>query len=136
MSNKKLSQKRKYITGEYIIREGTVGTKMYVIITGSVSIQNETDGHEIEIGRLGPGSCVGEMSLIDKLERSASVVALGPTLAIAINETVLRLSNPKICLKLYRNLAAMLSERLRTNDTRYKKLLADCRKKGLMINPQ
>ena len=63
--------------------------------------------------------------IIDKLERSASVIAQEPTVAIAINETVLRLSSPTICLKLYRNLAAMLSERLRANDSRLKKLLAN-----------
>lgn len=119
----KLSQKKKYITGEYIIREGTIGTKMFVIISGEVSIQNDSNGHEVEIDRLGPGSCVGEMSLIDKRERSASVVATEPTLTIAINETVLRVSNPAICLKLYRNLAAMLSEKLRANDSRYRELL-------------
>ncbi len=123
----RLSHKRKYITGEYIIREKTVGTRMYVIISGQVSIQNEEDGQEIEIERLGPGSCVGEMALVDKMERSASVIALKPTVAIAINETVLRLSNPAICLKLYRNLAVMLSEKLRSQDERYRKLLAECR---------
>lgn len=120
----KLAQKKSYIPGEFIIREGTVGTKMYVILTGAISIQNETDGQVIEIERLGAGCCVGEMSLIDKMERSASVVALEPTTAIAINETVLRLSNPKICLKLYRNLAAMVSEKLRIHDERYKNLMA------------
>ncbi len=120
----KLSQNKKYIPGEYIIREDTVGSKMYVITSGRVSIQSETEGQSVEIDRLGPGSCVGEMALVDKLERSASVVALEPTQAIAINETVLRLSNPRICLKLYRNLAALLSERLRLNDAKYRRLLA------------
>jgi len=120
----RLSHKKKFIAGEYIIREGTVGTKMFVIISGRVSIQNEIHGQDIEIDQVGQGSCVGEMAIIDKLERSASVIALEPTVAIAINETVLRLSNPALCLKLYRNLAAMLSERLRSNDSRLKELLA------------
>lgn len=125
----RLSQKRKYIAGEYIIREKTVGTRMYIIISGQVSIQNEMDGQEIEIERLGPGSCVGEMALVDKMERSASVIALESTMAIAINETVLRLSNPAICLKLYRSLAVMLSEKLRIQDDRYRTLLAGRGKK-------
>ncbi len=120
----KLSQKKKFIQGEYVIREGTAGSKMYVIITGKVSVQHDANGQDIEIDQIGPGSCVGEMAIIDKLERSASVIALEPTLAIAINETVLRLANPAICLKLYRNLAAMLSERLRANDRRFKELVA------------
>ena len=120
----KLSHIKKYITGEYIIREGTVGTKMYVIISGRVSVRHESEGQDIEIQQLDQGSCVGEMALIDKLERSASVVALEPAMAIAINETVLRLSNPKICLKLYKNLASSLSERLRVSDERLKQLMS------------
>lgn len=118
----RLSQKRTYETGEYIIREGTVGSRMYVILSGSVSVQTESDGREVEIERLESGNCVGEMSLVDRMPRSASVVALEPCVAIAINDTVLRHSNPHLCLKFYRNLAAMLSERLRINDQRHKEL--------------
>lgn len=121
----RLSQRRNYIAGEYIIREKTVGRNMFVILSGQVSIQSEADGQDVEIERLGAGSCVGEMALVDKMERSASVIALEPTLAIAINDTVLRLSNPALCLKLYRSLAALLSEKLRGQDERYRKLLSE-----------
>jgi len=120
----KLAQLRRYVQGEYIIREGSVGSRMYIITSGLVSIRNESHGRDIELERLGPGSCVGEMSIVDKQERSASVMALEPTTAIAINETVLRLSQPAICLKLYRNLACLLSEKLRQHDAKYKAMLA------------
>lgn len=120
----RLARLRHYIEGEYLIREGGIGTQFYIIISGKVSVSNESDGREIELERLGAGGCVGEMALVDKQARSASVKALEPTSAIAINETVLRLSEPGICLKLYRNLACLLSERLRQHDARYKAMMA------------
>ena len=58
------------------------------------------------------------------MPRSASVVAFKKTVALALNETVLRHNNPKLCLKLYRNLATTLSERLRSSEARYLTLLA------------
>lgn len=124
----KLSHKEKFRKGEYLIRQGTSGTKMYIIIKGSVAIVNELEGRKMELEKLEEGSCVGEMSIIDRMPRSASVIARKSTVAIAINETVLRLSNPKLCLKLYRNLAAMISERLRNNTSKYLELLATVQK--------
>lgn len=122
-----LAGREKFAKGEYLIREGTSGTKMFLITSGSVSIVNEVDGKEIEVETLDEGRCVGEMSIIDRLPRSASVIAREPTQAISINETVLRLSNPKLCLKLYRNLATMVSEKLRQNMSRYRELLTNLR---------
>ncbi len=124
----KLSSKEVFETGAYLIREGTSGTKMFIIISGSVMIMTETDGMRVELDTIGEGSCVGEMSMVDRMPRSASVVAIKETVALALNETVLRHANPKLCLKLYRNLAAVLSERLRTHDARYLDLVASVQK--------
>lgn len=120
----RLSTKEQFDKGEYLVRAGSSGTKMYVILAGSVSVLNETDGKTVEIDTLGDGGCVGEMSMLDRMPRSASVVAIKPTVAMAINETVLRLSNPKLCLKLYRSLASVLSERLRASAAKYLELAA------------
>lgn len=115
----KLCSKEKFAKGDYLIREGTSGTKMYIIISGSIIIMTESKGKRVELETLGEGSCVGEMSMIDRMPRSASAIAIHDTTALSINETVLRLSNPKLCLKLYRNLAAILSDRLRVHDAKY-----------------
>lgn len=119
-----LATKEQFAPGEYLIREGSSGTKMYVILAGTVSVVNEVEGRQVEIDTLAEGGCVGEMSLLDRMPRSASVVAIKPTVAMAINETVLRLANPKLCLKLYRSLAGILAERLRASDARYLELAA------------
>ncbi|PKN22592.1 MAG: hypothetical protein CVU68_03805 [Deltaproteobacteria bacterium HGW-Deltaproteobacteria-3] len=118
------SRKEEFGMGDYLIREGTSGTKMYMIISGAVIVLTETEGKRVELETLRDGSCVGEMSMIDHMPRSASVVAFKKTVALALNETVLRHNNPKLCLKLYRNLATTLSERLRASETKYLALLA------------
>ena len=120
----RLSTKEQFNQGDHIISEGTSGTKMYIIIAGSVIIMTEANGRRVEIETLGEGSCVGEMSMIDRMPRSASVVALKKTVVLALNETVLRHTNPKLCLNLYRNLATTLSERLRASETKYLNLVS------------
>lgn len=121
----KLSGKEKHPAGDTIIQEGTSGSKMYIIVSGSVTIGRDAGGKFIELKRLGEGDCFGELSIIDKMPRSASVIANEPTVVIAINEVVLRTSDPGLCLKLYRNLASIVSEKLRWSDARVMDLLAN-----------
>jgi len=124
------SRKEEFAMGDYLICEGTSGTKMYMIISGAVIVLTETEGKRVELETLGEGSCVGEMSMIDHMPRSASVVAFKKTVALVLNETVLRHNNPKLCLKLYRNLATTLSERLRSSEAKYLDLLANSNARG------
>lgn len=115
----RLSGRERFAQGDYLIRAGTSGTKMYVVLEGRVSVLTEKEGRLVEIDTLGEGGCVGEMAMLDGMPRSASVVAIKPTVALAINETVLRHADPRLCLKLYRSLASLVSERLRASDARY-----------------
>ncbi len=119
----KLSSKENYGKFDYLIRKGTSGTTMYIILSGAVAVVDDSEDRHVVLDELGEGSCVGEMAIVDRLPRSASVIATRATRALAINETVLRLSNPALCLKLYRNLAAIISERLRASEERYTKML-------------
>lgn len=119
----KLSAKQQFERYEHLIRKGTSGTTMFIILSGSVAVVDDSEDRNVVLEELGEGSCVGEMAIVDRLPRSASVIASKKTKALAINETVLRLSNPELCLKLYRNLAAIISERLRASEARYLELL-------------
>ena len=120
----KLSVKEKYKKGDVIIQEGTSGAKMYIIIRGSVVIEKGTGSEKLEINRLDVGACFGEMAIIDKMPRFASAIAAEKTSVIAINEIVLRANDPQLALKLYRNLAAMISEKLRLSDSKYMEMVA------------
>jgi CRP-like cAMP-binding protein len=62
---------RTYAAGETIAEEGEAGRTFIVIERGEVTVTV----HGEEVGRLGPGDSFGEMALIDKSARSATVRA-------------------------------------------------------------
>ena len=64
---------RTYAAGETIAEEGEVGRTFVVIERGEVTVTV----HGQEVARLGPGDSFGEMALIDKSARSATVKADG-----------------------------------------------------------
>ncbi|MCO4756056.1 MAG: Stp1/IreP family PP2C-type Ser/Thr phosphatase, partial [Bacteriovoracaceae bacterium] len=55
-------------TGETIITEGTSGEDMFIILDGKVQVEKAG----IKMAQLGSGAYFGEMSLIDKVKRSAT----------------------------------------------------------------
>jgi CRP-like cAMP-binding protein len=62
---------RTYAAGEVIAEEGAAGKTFFVIESGYVTVTV----HGQEVGKLGPGDAFGEMALIDKSVRSATVTA-------------------------------------------------------------
>lgn len=66
--------------GRYIARQGEVGSGVFVIARGSARVVR---GDE-QLAVFGPGDFVGELSVIDRAPRLASVVAQEPTLCLAI----------------------------------------------------
>ncbi len=64
---------------EPVFSEGDTGIGAYYIVDGRVKVVGlSPDGAEISMGELGPGEIFGEMALIDKKPRAASVIALTP----------------------------------------------------------
>ena len=63
--------------GETIFRRGDEGTSMMLILSGTVKVFNTSaDGREAVLNFLGPGDVIGEFTMLDGLDRAASVVAL------------------------------------------------------------
>lgn len=94
--------------GAYLIEQDQPGHFMAVVMAGSCSVHR--DG--AQVSTLGPGDCLGEMSMIDGLPCSATVIATEPT-----DVLVLRRSDFDHVLKvapgLSRTLLNQLSRRLR-----------------------
>lgn len=67
--------------GRTLMQEGDHGFEFVVIAEGRAAIVHE--GHQL--AEVGPGSFVGELSLLDDAPRSATVVALGPMRVYALN---------------------------------------------------
>jgi len=111
----KLASREVYKVGEVIFQEGTAGNRMFIIVEGKVQIikGNPTGNDSIEMVTLKPGSCFGEMAIIDSSPRSATAIAVENVSLVSISEAVLRINNPELCLKLYRNLASIVAENLR-----------------------
>src|SRR3954451_3313137 len=62
-------------SGRPIVRQGDDGAGFYLIVSGGARVTR--DGQEL--ARLGPGDFFGELSLLDREPRVASVTADGPT---------------------------------------------------------
>ena len=106
-----------YDVGDYIIREGEQDHNLFVLLSGNARIYKRSFAVQKSIKDLGPGECFGEMSLIDCRSRSASVRSQSHQCKVLrLNgDTITAL--PAITTKLYRNIAMILSQRLRhTND--------------------
>jgi CRP/FNR family transcriptional regulator, cyclic AMP receptor protein len=95
--------------GHVIARQGEIGTGFFVVITGLVRVVR--DG-EI-VARLGGGEFFGELSVLDRMPRNASVIADAPTTCLALAswdfEKVL-LMQPALTLTILRGVAARLRD--------------------------
>lgn len=81
---------RTYRKGGMIVEEGDAGEILYIVVEGRIkAFTTGQNGRELVYGVYGPGDYVGEMSL-DGGPRSASVMALEPTLCACIKRETLR----------------------------------------------
>jgi CRP-like cAMP-binding protein len=103
--------------GEFVIKQNTTGTEMYIIAEGAVEVfvQGLNDARTLVV--LGQGQVIGEMALIDQGYRSASVRATrqGATLYRINSDAFYALcaENNHIGYVVMRNLATDLAFKLR-----------------------
>lgn len=112
----KISAKKTFRKDEVIFKEGTIGNQMYIIISGEIIIKKKFNNNETILNTLKAGDSFGEMAIIDFSTRYATATAKSDSILIAINEVILRNSQPMLCLKLFKNLSSTLSEKLKKSD--------------------
>jgi CRP/FNR family cyclic AMP-dependent transcriptional regulator len=72
-----VSTEKSYPKNAVVLTEGEMGDSLYMIQSGKVKVFiGDEDGREIILKILGPGDFFGEMSMIDKQPRSASVTTI------------------------------------------------------------
>lgn len=98
-----------------VIREGSAGNHMYVILDGEAMVTKKGRDGEIELARLYSADSFGEMALADNEMRSATVTALSPCVMVRLSDQAMN-GRPEIGMKVYRNIARVVSKRLRTAD--------------------
>ncbi len=90
---------------EILFNEGEEGKTMYIILNGEVRIFKK----ELEITVMGSGAIFGEMALIEKQPRSASVQALDQVDLIEINEEQFQryfAGQPQVLMALMKTMSA------------------------------
>lgn len=112
------AEKCTFTPGETIVREGSSGAWLYVIIDGQVIVRKHAQGKAADLAQLTPGDSFGEMSLVDQELRSASVIAETPCVLLRLSENTCW-HHPASGAKIYRNIARVLSRRLRDMDDAY-----------------
>lgn len=75
--------------GEVLMRQNDLGSSMFVLVEGKVTVSVHEPGGDRVVATLGPGEVVGEMSLITGDRRSATVKAKGKVAALEISKAAL-----------------------------------------------
>jgi CRP/FNR family cyclic AMP-dependent transcriptional regulator len=72
-----VASEKSYPKNAVVLTEGEMGDSLYMIQSGKVKVFiGDEEGREIILKILGPGAFFGEMSMIDKQPRSASVTTI------------------------------------------------------------
>lgn len=118
-----LAETRSYSRGQRVIAEGEAGSAFYIITSGQAVVAKGS----VEVARLKAGDHFGEMALVDRVPRSATVTALGPLQCQVIDRAplygVLR-SSPQLANKILWNFVQVLSARLRGTSAELEQLRA------------
>ncbi|HPO56995.1 MAG TPA: cyclic nucleotide-binding domain-containing protein [Ignavibacteriaceae bacterium] len=124
---------RSYTKGEVVFLKGDPGIALYIIISGKISIIDDTGGHNLKLAEFTRGDFFGEIALIDNEKRSASAYAesacnlaviFKPDLDEYINK------NAKAGVAILSGLAKIVTARLRNVNNEYFNLFKQFSVKG------
>jgi HEAT repeat protein len=81
-----IAEEVSFSNGDILVQQGEVGDVMFIIASGEVRVIASKDQKEVELARRKVGEFIGEMALISKEPRSATVAAVGNVHTICINQ--------------------------------------------------
>lgn len=87
--------------GTNVVEEGTFGGDAFVVAHGELVVTRHgaADADPVHLARLGAGALVGEMALLSRAPRSATVVTAGPALLLTASKRALDVAvtkNPEL----------------------------------------
>jgi voltage-gated potassium channel len=104
----KVGQRRRYAPGETLVERDSDRGGLFVLLSGTASVEVGGATHE-----LGPGDFFGEMALLGRTRRSASVTAIEPIEALVI-ETIyfdpFLMQNPSVAVAILHGVVERLRE--------------------------
>ncbi len=102
-----IAEERRFAAGDVVFRQGGAGDALYLVVVGKVRVHRG----DRELSTLGPGECFGELAVLDRAPRSATVSALEEltvlTIAAAQFADLLR-ERPELSIEIVRVLATRL----------------------------
>lgn len=115
------TQRLSFAAEERLMREGEDQQRIFVILEGEVRvIRYARDGRETHLSDpLGPGDTMGEMSFVDHLGASATLIASSPVVVDSLDREAvdaLAATYPQFLQRLYHSLLFTVIRRLRVLD--------------------
>jgi sulfate permease, SulP family len=102
--------------GAVVFRSGDPGSSLYLVTKGRASVHILHDDGDIRLATFAPGAVFGELALLDRGPRSATITADEDLRAFGLSEAsfaVLCQQQPELAIKLLTSLGRELSVRIR-----------------------
>lgn len=98
------SSERELAPGTLLMSEGEQGNEMYVILDGAFEVSVREGNVEELVARRGPGDVVGELALLGRRVRTASVRAVSAARVLAVSREAFDrlLASPGVAAAIYR----------------------------------
>ena len=103
----------RFSKGDFIFRQGEEGDEMYIVQSGQVAIRKTIAGKRKTVNVLEKGDFFGEMSVLERLPRTADAEVLEDTGVISINSATfgeMIRSNPEIAVRMLRKYSMRMRE--------------------------
>lgn len=110
-----ISELNEFKEGELLVKQGTFGRNMFLILTGQVEVVRRISGSTQRIAFLGAGQVFGEVGYVNEIERTADVRALTPVEALRFDYRKLKKDLkffPHLVANMNFNISCILGERL------------------------
>jgi CRP-like cAMP-binding protein len=105
-----------YGPGEVVVQEGVEQSELYIVIAGDLEVVIKSGGEEVTLGKIGPGDCIGEISIFEPGPASATVRVLEQAVLWHLDVTSLQSYFERLPVaggQLMLGIAQLLSKRLR-----------------------
>ena len=110
-----ISELHKFNYGDVLLKQGTYGRSMYIILSGKVEIVRQCNGGQRCLAVMNAGDIYGELSYLVETRRTADVIAITQVEALRFDYQKLNKdlqSFPDIIAKLNLNIGTIMSKRM------------------------
>ena len=106
------SEVYEYTNDDYLFHQDEVSDSVFVILEGEVDVLEVSSGTDVRLASIGANELIGELAVLRKERRSASVRANGNVVALKIsNDRFLKLivDNPDVVLYVLKDISSKLA---------------------------